>query len=171
MLVRYSLLLLAFICCLLLSGAGLAHPFHTSLTEIEYNAKDQNLELAIKLAPVDLEEALSAYSGSKVVIVDTEQSDALIHEYLQRKLRFYSNRPTPQGAVTPLRLDWVGKQLDVNVIWVFLTVPVSETRLRLDNQILLEIYRQQINTVSILHEGKKQTQQLTGSNTSLILSF
>lgn len=164
---KCSLLLL----CLLMSGAGQAHPFHTSLTEAEYNAETQSLELAIKLAPVDLEETLSAYSGSKVVIGDADKNDALIHQYLQRKLRFYSNRPSPQGVVTPLPLQWVGKQLEINSIWVFLTVSTPETRVRLNNQLLLEIYPQQINTVSILREGKKQTQQLTADHTSLVLNF
>lgn len=164
---KLSLLVL----CLFLSGAGHAHPFHTSLTEIEYNTDDHVLEVAVKLTPVDLEEALSAYSGRTIVIDGTDEGDAVIHEYLQYRLRFYSARPAPQGVARPLPLQWVGRQLGVNAVWVFLTVPVSELRLRMDNRLLTEIYPQQVNTISILRNGKKQTHQLTTNNASLALVF
>lgn len=160
-----------FICALAIAGAGQAHPFHTSLTEIEYNPDSQQLEISVRLAVTDLEEALSAGAGQTVVLDDSPAVKSLVMDYLRNKLRLFSAKPSPQGVARPLPLQWVGQQLEINSLWVFVTVPAPMRTLRLDNALLLEMHPQQINTVTVLHDGKKQSHQLTAGNTSLALVF
>ena len=56
------------------SGAGRPtlrglHAFHTSLTEIQYNAKEKSLEISIRMFTDDLEAALTkANNGQKIMI-------------------------------------------------------------------------------------------------------
>jgi len=145
-----------------------AHPFHTSLMEIEYNPNNSQLEIAIKLDLVDLEEALTAFSGAQSVLSDDQQSDAVIFNYLQQKLAFY-NANADHSKLLPLQ--WVGKQLELKVAWVYLTVSAPQAQIKLVNRLLLGISSQQLNTVSLIQQGKKQTHQLSRGNSSLIMDF
>ncbi len=152
------------ISCLFGSMLAQAHPFHTSLTEIEYNQSEQVLEVAVRFSPVDLEEALTAYHGKTVVIDDSDRQDQMIFEYLRERLVF-SDASSERGE---LPLHWVGKQLQIKDAWFFLTVPWAGGELKLANRLLLSIYPRQINTVSILKQGKKSPHQLTSQSNTLI---
>ncbi len=157
--------------CLFSSTALLAHPFHTSLTEIEYNADQQILEIAIRLSPGDLEDALSAFFGSSVVLDGSSDNDSVIFAYIKQKLAVYPADSKAGDDPHSLSLQWVGKQLDIKSIWIFLTAPTAEQVIKLDNRLLLTLNAQQMNTLSVIRQGKKSSHQLTRNNTSLVINF
>jgi hypothetical protein len=62
-----SLLLAGIVVFLSASPAASAHTFHTSLMRLEYNTKEQNVEISIQVFAHDLETILSKRAGKAFV--------------------------------------------------------------------------------------------------------
>src|SRR6218665_2646707 len=62
------------------------HAFHTSLTEIQYNARDKSLEVTIRLFTDDLENALTKINNGQKVMIGgkNDNSDAVLSKYIQQ---------------------------------------------------------------------------------------
>ena len=68
----------------LLPGAtreSAAHPFHVSFAEVDWNSETGRLEVALKIDPDDLEQAVRRHFGKRVDIDKKESTDS-IAEYL-----------------------------------------------------------------------------------------
>jgi hypothetical protein len=60
-----------------------AHDFHTSITRLEYNAKEKTFEVSIRLFTDDLEKGLSkANNGQKIVVLNNDKNDGLVERYV-----------------------------------------------------------------------------------------
>lgn len=152
---RLSCLLL--ICCgLLFSPQILAHPYHTSLMEMEWNAEAQQWELALRFLPEDLEDALQLAAGKRVDLERTAGVDELMLEYIRQHLKLLpATAPAEDGAADTNTWQWVGKEVGYKAIWIYLTVKASAPPLRLGNSLLFERNPQQVNRVFLLHQGRR----------------
>lgn len=66
-----------------LAGARVAHPFHSSIAEVEFNPQTQSLEVSVRLFTDDLEGALAAWKRlPKVNLADTAASRSLARDYV-----------------------------------------------------------------------------------------
>lgn len=158
---------------LLCTTVAHAHPFHTSLTELEYSAQNKTIEIAIKLTIVDLETELSSLLAKNIVMDGNPENDALILDYIQSHFRL-----TPvhsigiEQAGDHAILQWVGKQLEISHMWVYLTASVDEAKqVTLDNRLLLKNASEQINTVVVLNDGKREAHHLTTADTTLTVGL
>ena len=73
---------------------SLAHPFFVSMTDINYNSKDKELEISVRIFTDDLENTLRKYHNSKIDILhpaDQEQMNAFVYEYIQKHLQLKVN--------------------------------------------------------------------------------
>ncbi len=61
-----------------------AHPDHVSLTEIEWNAKTGNFEVAICLWPEDLEKALCEQEQKPINLDSTPHLDQILALYVEQ---------------------------------------------------------------------------------------
>ncbi|MEL6562058.1 MAG: DUF6702 family protein, partial [Bacteroidota bacterium] len=95
-----------------------SHPFHISVTDIEYDEEVKSIEIAQKIFISDFEEALVAYSQSKINLLDKSKkvaNDDLIRSYLAEKLNIEINGK-------PVELEFLGSQIEPDAIWCFLEV-------------------------------------------------
>jgi hypothetical protein len=144
---RIAVLLLAALLPLLALPA-LAHPYHASLAEAEFNPETGRLEVALKVLIVDLERALSVDSGA----VEHPETDATITRYLARRFRLQC-----PGA-EPATLSWVGKEPELRSAWLYFELSPSGEDAKprnslagcsLEVQIFLELEATQLNTVRL----------------------
>lgn len=152
--------LLAFLLLLLpasvLSGAA-AHDFHVSVMRIDHNPDSQSLEVSLKLFTDDLEMALGTLGAPDVRLgSDREhpESDDFIFKYLNNRLTFLVNGKQ-------MSLSYVGKEVEVDVVWIYFElkgVPRLEA-LQIRNQLLIEQFDDQSNLVHI-HAGGAQKSML-----------
>lgn len=155
---------LSIICCLISVGAE-AHPFHASLTEIEYNVEAELLEIAVRLDITDLERALSHYSDRAIVITEKTQHDELLRSYLQAHFQM-----TGHGVdgTSELVLQWIGKQLEISNLWIYVAAPSKNIgKLRLNNRLLHDTVADQVNTVVLLEHGARRSHHLNAEQTVL----
>ena len=120
-------LALAFAC----APAAQAHPYHVAFAEAEANAETERLEVAMRVFPEDLEEALARMAERRAVdLEETEDIDELITRYLART--FLLRDPgAPREATDdeagpkPSVIHWVGKEVGVRHAWLYFEVELG----------------------------------------------
>ena len=146
---------LAAVLLLPLAGARPAlHAYHTTLTELRYNAAKKQLELSVKVFTDDFEKALSQGQSAPVNFTDAGPRPlALTAAYLQRTLQV----STPAGA--PLPLQVLGLQAENDGYWLYCKVPLPGPvpGVKLRQAMMLEVFGDEVNIVNIEANGKKQS--------------
>ena len=107
-------------CYLLISLVSFSiHPFHISVTDIEYDAEAKSVEIAQKIFMDDFEEVLSASGDRMVDLIDASQKDAndqLIEAYLLKNFSLTINGK-------PAVYQFLGTQIEDDAIWCFMEIP------------------------------------------------
>jgi hypothetical protein len=127
------------------------HTYHTSLTRIDYNSKEKLFEISIQLFLHDLLPLLEKRAGKPVVLEQTAEADRLIQKYLSEQFILKDKK----GAIKSLK--WVGKEMDVDSIYIYLETTSEESleHYSLQNTVFFESFRQQTNLVICRFENKK----------------
>ena len=136
-----------------LTGAAL-HAYHSTLTELRYNAAKKQLELSVKVFTDDFEKAISQGQPASVSLTDTGPRPlALATAYVQRTLQVR----TPAGA--PLQVQVLGMQAENDGYWLYCKVPLPGplTGVQLRQAMMLEVFGDEMNIVNIEANGKKQS--------------
>jgi hypothetical protein len=134
-----------------LARAAAAHKFYTSLARVEYNAEGKSLEVSLRVFADDLELALTRRAGRVISLDRTKDADRLVLSYLRDTFEI-KNR---DGATKALK--WVGMEVRAGValIYVEAEMPEGLSGARLRDQLLFELYEEQVNTVSVRYPGAK----------------
>lgn len=138
---------------LLLWGSVLAHPAHVSMAEMEWVAASGSFEISLKIAPEDLELALSQAMGRRISLPGTQQLDALLRDLVTAR---FTIRPE---TGKPLALKWIGHETSsraVRLYFEFRPDP-GQNAFVLSNRLLLEVRAQQVNTVNFNLGKHRQT--------------
>jgi len=127
------------------------HRYHTSLTRIDYNAEQKIFEISIQLFTHDLTPLLERKSGKRIELDKSPEVDRIIHDYLNKNF-ILSDK---QGAIKNLK--WVGKEADVDSVWIYLETASAENleNYKLKNTIFFESFPEQTNLVICRYNGKK----------------
>ena len=138
-----------------LAGAAPAlHAYHSTITELRYNAAKKQLELSVKVFTDDFEKALSQGQPSHVNLTDAGSRPlALATAYLQRNLQVH----TVAGALLPLQV--LGMQSENDGYWLYCKVPLPGTvsGVKLRQTMMLDLFGDEANIVNIEAGGKKQS--------------
>jgi len=128
-----------------------AHRYHTSLTRMDYNEKEKLVEITIQLFTHDLVPVLEKRSKKPVDLEKTPEIDRLILEYLNQNFVLKDKKGEAQ------KLNWVGKELQVDTAYVYVEIPLSESLqgAQLQNSIFFESFAEQTNLVTSRFDGKK----------------
>lgn len=128
-----------------------AHKFYTSLAQVEYNAEEKTVEVSLRVSADDLEQALTRRAGREVSLDRTKDADRLVLAYLRDTFEI-KNR---DGETKPLK--WVGMEVRAEVAWLYVEVEMPEglAGARLRDQVLFELFDEQVNTVSLRYAGAR----------------
>ena len=134
-------------------GWGAFHPFHTSLTQMQYDAQRQTFEVSVRVFTDDFETALTKENGGKSVHLNNGQKqDRLIEQYM-RKHFAVANADRKPTAIT-----YVGYEQEADAQWVYLEMPYA-TKVQnvfIKQDILIDLFTDQVNLVTIqLNQVKK----------------
>jgi hypothetical protein len=128
-----------------------AHRYHTSLTRIDYNEKEKLVEITIQLFTHDLVPVLEKRSGKSIDLEKTPEIDQIILEYLSQNFVLKNKKGEAQ------KLNWVGKELEVDTAFVYIEIPSTENLegFWLQDTIFFESFVEQTNLVTARFDGKK----------------
>jgi len=127
------------------------HTFHTSLTRIDYNAKDKNIEISLQLFSHDLITVLEKQNKTNIDLENSKDIDNLILKYLE------TNFVIKDKSGETKKLNWVGKEVSVDTVYVYLETAseVDLTGFTMQNTIFFENFPQQTNWVLAKYGEKK----------------
>jgi len=131
--------------------AAQAHTYHTSLTRMDYNAKDKNIEISMQLFIHDVTPMLERRLKKRVDIDKTAEVDGELLSYLSETFVFQNKKGEAQ------KLKWVGKEFENDVIYIYVEIPFEDAPegTRLQNTMFFESFPEQTNLV-IAHFGEKK---------------
>ena len=143
------LFVLLFSTMMTMSPVTNAHEFHLSKSTINYNTKDQSLQITMNMFIDDLELALLPTAGDTLrICTQKEKADAenSIHNYILEHLNIEINGQ----IITP---EFLGKEQsdDLAAVWCYLEVkeiPVF-SEMVVTNNIMIELYDDQKNMTNI----------------------
>ena len=153
---------------LLLAGIGtkatpdnegrLNHPFYISVTEINHNIDDKNLEISCKIFTEDLETVLSKASGSKIDLFNPKDKPAVekqISAYIRKHLVLKLDNK-------PVVLEFVGFEKENEAVWCYLQVSntLPPKKIDINNDLLYDSFNEQINLMHISVGGNRKSTKL-----------
>lgn len=127
------------------------HTFHTSLSRMDYNAKDKNIEINVQLFNHDVLPMLERRLKKRVDLEKTAEVDPELLKYLEENLIFQNKKSEAQ------KLKWIGKEFANDVVHVYIEIPFAESfeGAKLQNTIFFESFPEQTNLV-IFQIGEKK---------------
>lgn len=138
----------------------LIHDFHVSKCIVEYNENTKSLEISLHLFIDDFEDALKTIGAEKLFLCTDRENpiaEEWIENYLKRKLKIELNGQ-------PVQFKYLGKEpaSDYMAVWCYMEVTNVEkfSTMVVSNEILLEVFGDQKNIISILGPGKKKEMML-----------
>lgn len=128
-----------------------AHRYHTSLTRMDYNAKEKIIETSIQIFTHDLVPLLEQRSKKRIDLEKTPGIDKLIFDYLSENFILKDNKGEAK------KIKWVGKELDVDTarVYVEISSDKSPDGFSLRNTLFFESFPEQTNLVLARFDEKK----------------
>lgn len=145
------------------------HPIHVSVTEIEYDAAEKELEIMMRIFIDDLENALRRFHGQeRIDVLNPGETpiEKLISAYLIDKFIV-----SIDSRRRPFR--YLGQEEEGQAFICYIQVPgVNQWKeCEVTNSILLEMFDDQSNIVHVTSNGVTRSQRLTRGNPKGRFSF
>ncbi|MEM7235467.1 MAG: DUF6702 family protein [Planctomycetota bacterium] len=151
---------------LLAASAAIAHPYHVTLAEAEFNVETGKLEVALRVTPEDFERALSHETGGPVDLEKTEDIDATIFRYLVESFRVRA------AGGEDGKIHWLGKEVELKWAWLYFEVDLPGGLLgaELTNELFFEQFARQLNTVQLKQGEWKTSLSFTAQKSSHVMA-
>lgn len=160
-------LLCSLLLILMLSTMALAHQQRAAITQLLFNARTGNIEIAHRFYIHDAEHATQEFINPAVDIY-------LEPEVQQEFARYVAKAFTLMRADgTPIKLTTLGFEIERGFLWVYQEAPIPDgiTGLAMSHRALRDIWDDQINTVNVEGRGPIQTLTFTGDDRVKAVSF
>ena len=139
---------------------ALAHKFHTSFTEANYNAEAGTLEVTLRTFPDDLEAALRLRAAPTTPAAKAQTAGAKDQKKeLEERVASYVAETflltTEKGD--PVKISWVGMDAGVDSAWLYFEarLPAGVDGVQLRSRFLFDLFDDQINLVNLKSGGKR----------------
>ncbi|NBG65930.1 DUF6702 family protein [Acidiluteibacter ferrifornacis] len=143
-----------------------AHKFYVSLTQINYNSKTKSIEVTLKLFTDDLELSTTNFSKKTVKIINAEDSDVEIANYIKDKFSISINNKVQV-------LNYLGKEMENDVSWCYLEIKnVTDIQsIKINNRIFTEQFPDQKNLIHLNVNGVEESAVLTKNTTTFLIEL
>ena len=119
---------------------------------MQYNPAERAFEISVRVFTDDLEQGLSAMSGTKISLERGKQ-DALIEKYVRAHFAYTNAQKQPKT------FQYVGYETEADAQWIYLEMPHAEpfSGGTMRQNILTDLFDDQVNMVNIKYQGQKKT--------------
>ena len=157
-----------------LSGNGLrpdliTHPFYVSVVEINYNAKERELEIGCKVFTNDLESTLEKFINGKLDLAsqnDKPKADKAIADYVVKHFEIrVDNNPAP--------LQFVGSENEAEATWSYFEVKhvFGVKKLDIMDNMLYESFDAQIHIFHVTVNGIRKSSKIANPESKISFEF
>lgn len=149
---------------LALTGGGVsAHQQKAALTEIVFNSRTGNIEVAHRFVMHDAEHAVRVELGIGGDLYASSKTRSAFAAYVAERFELSG----PDGAALPLTV--LGAEISGGYLWVYQETPAPEhlDALSVRHDALRDVWSDQVNRVNVKYGGKVKTLIFTGGVNSL----
>lgn len=149
---------------------GPTHEYHASVTNMQYDPKGRVFEVSVRMFTDDLEKTLTRENGGQRVVFaekNEKNNDLLLEKYLRK--HFALQTPQKQRKA----FNYVGYETEADAQWVYLELPYTELvrGATLKQSVLLDMFEDQVNLVTINYNAEKKTFLFKKNQTVQEISF
>ncbi len=147
----------------------MAHPFYLSVCDLKYNSNSKKLEGTVKVFCNDLEEALKRLEQKPVDLIHAKNKTeilVLLGNYLSKRLSFTSKGQT-------IKYELLGYEIEEESLWIYLeseSMP-SPKSLSIENSILYDFLKEQMNIVNLEIAGVQKSWKLSFPEKRVVFDF
>ncbi len=149
---------------------GLMHPLHISVTEIEFDEKEKELEIVTRIFTDDLESAIRTQRQMHELDLLNPPpgftTDQLVKDYLLQQLSI-----TLDGKLQKLNFLGLEKDDEAVICYVQVAQVKKWKTITITNRVLLELFDDQSNLVHVTVSGKVRSMRLMRNNPQGSLTF
>lgn len=149
---------------------NVAHPFHVSATEMEYNERDKRVEVSTKIFTDDFEAVLQKLYKTKVDFNNAtlkNQNDNLVKKYILTHLSIRSGNNI-------LSLHLYGWEVEREAVFVYTIADAPQINIKsisVENTVLYDAFTDQVNIVHFIVNGKRKSTELNYPDRKAEFSF
>ena len=146
------------------------HPLHVSVTEIEYDEKEKELEIMVRVFLEDLEKGIQNQQEQPELNllkpIAGHTTDALVGEYLKSHLTL-----SVDGNALPLHYLGFEEEGEALIGYIQVTEVGAWKAIEVTNNLLMEVFEDQSNIVHVIQQKKIKSMRLSHNNPTGKLSF
>ncbi len=156
--------LLLIFCCF-----SFKHPFYLSVTDLKFNPAHKRFEGSVKVFNNDLENALKQIHQKSIDLIhpkNKEETTKLLTEYLHKQLKI-----SIQNKNVPYEL--IGFENEDESLWIYIESSECQNpkSLHIENSILCDSQKEQMNIVNIEVSGQKKSWKVNCPEKSMDFQF
>ncbi|MEO5948373.1 MAG: DUF6702 family protein [Chitinophagaceae bacterium] len=145
------------------------HPFHVSVTEINHNAADKNLEISCKIFTDDFEKLLAKNYKTKVDLINPPNKaamDTLVKKYILSHISIHVNG-------RPVALSYLGFENDKEAAYGYFEVnnTTNVSKIDITNSLMYDLFDDQVNIMHVIVGGNRKSNKLNYSDKTVSFSF
>ncbi|MEM9670637.1 MAG: DUF6702 family protein [Pseudomonadota bacterium] len=165
--IRRTFLAFAWAACALAFSEASAHRQKASLTEVLFNSRTGNIEVAHRFVLHDAEHATHLKFGSNSDLLGSVETRTTFAEYVSENFEIAGQEGTPLPLIT------LGSEIKGGHLWIYQETPIIEglDRLWIRHEALRDIWPEQINRVNLKRNGVVKSLIFTGAIGELEAEF
>ena len=144
------------------SGPSL-HPYYVSVTELEWNEKEKEVQVSCKLFTDDFEEALKQGGPAADLVKGSQASNkARIEAYLKKNLLLRINKKAVSFTLA-------GFENDQEATWCYLQADFTDkpAEIEITNHLLYEVKKEQVNIVHCKSGDQRKSFRLVNPDSQI----
>jgi hypothetical protein len=149
--------------------AKFVHPFFVSVTEVNYNANTNSLEISCKMFVDDLQKVLRETFKRPVNLSNTKQeadNSKMLNEYISNHLSIGADNKQAS-------LKFIGFEIERESVYCYFEADkiAAPKKIVLNNKIMLEYKDEQQNIMHVVIGGNRKSTKTDKQNQQAIINF
>jgi len=145
------------------------HPIHVSTANIEYNSKDNKLEVICTIFTDDFEAGLAKQYSTKTDLNKAEMHaamDALVKQYLAANLKI-------QADNAPVKLNYLGFEINREGTDIYLESDkiLQPKKVDVEISLLYNLFDDEINIVHVIVNGVRKSERVNYPDKKVVQLF
>lgn len=148
---------------------SLKHPFYISVIDIKHDAKQQSLNISVKLFINDIEEALKKTTSKSIDLLNPKNKAEMeieLMNYIKKRLSISLNNKATN-------IDFIGYEKEEDAIWTYLEIKkvASPKIIKIDTKLLYDFLPQQSNIIHAEVNGVKKSSKVNNPDSKVEFNF
>jgi hypothetical protein len=130
------------------------HAFHTSITQIEYNAKAKTYEISVRVFTDDLTKAIDIQNKThNTKIEDGDKNEQSIFKYINTHFSIVS------AQNKKVEFKFIGKENEDLATWIYIEIPESALSkgTKIQQNVLMDLFDDQVNILNFKKADERRT--------------